>query len=112
MPLTPGLAPNIRLEEPEPDALPPGEEIVIEDAPELKLDHPNAIGLIGVRGELGEARVDAEMLLQAALLMRPDRSLLGELRGGEAVTLRRSSTHDPVPTSAPSLSKPFHTRTR
>ena len=70
----------------------PAEErlIVIEDAPELKLDHPNAIGLIGVRGELGEARVDAEMLLQAALRMRPDRILLGELRGGEAFTFLRA----------------------
>ena len=54
MPLTPGLAPNIRLEEPEPDALPPGEEVVIEDAPEgvdvphldergaiLQIEHPD-----------------------------------------------------------------------
>jgi type IV secretion system protein VirB11 len=64
--------------------------IVIEDAPELKLDRPNAIGLIGVRGELGESQVDAEMLLQAALRMRPDRILLGELRGAEAFTFLRA----------------------
>lgn len=70
----------------------PAEErlIVIEDAAELRLDHPNAVGLIGVRGELGEAQVDAEMLLQAALRMRPDRILLGELRGGEAFTFLRA----------------------
>jgi type IV secretion system protein VirB11 len=33
--------------------------IVIEDAAEVRLDHPNAVGLIAVRGEQGEARVDA-----------------------------------------------------
>ena len=34
MALVPGLSPNIRLVEPDPDALPPGEDIVVEDAPE------------------------------------------------------------------------------
>ena len=29
-----GLSPNIRLIKPEPDAMPPGEDIVVEDAPE------------------------------------------------------------------------------
>ena len=40
--------------------------IVIEDTPEIKLDHANALGLIAVRGELGEARVGAEDLLEAS----------------------------------------------
>ncbi len=55
--------------------------VVIEDAPEVRLDHPNSVGLLAVRGELGEAQVDADDLLAAALRMRPDRILLGELRG-------------------------------
>ena len=64
--------------------------LVIEDAPEVRLDHPNCIGLVSVRGELGEAQVDADDLLAASLRMRPDRILLGELRGREAFAFMRA----------------------
>jgi type IV secretion system protein VirB11 len=64
--------------------------IAIEDAPEIRLDRPNALGLIAVRGEQGEARIDAGDLLTAALRMRPDRILLGELRGAEAFAFLRA----------------------
>jgi type IV secretion system protein VirB11 len=64
--------------------------VVIEDAPEIRLERPNAIGLIAVRGEAGEARVGVEELLQASLRMRPDRIMLGELRGAEAFAYLRA----------------------
>lgn len=64
--------------------------ILIEDAPELQLQHPNSVGLIATRGSMGEADVSAEDLLIAALRMRPDRIILGEVRGNEALTFLRA----------------------
>jgi len=64
--------------------------VLIEDTAELHLTHPNAVGLMAVRGELGEARVTTDDLLQAAFRMRPDRIILGELRGSEAYTFLRA----------------------
>ncbi len=64
--------------------------ILIEDTPELQLRHENAVGLIGARGATGEAEIDAADLLIAALRMRPDRIILGEIRGNEATTYLRA----------------------
>lgn len=70
----------------------PGEErlILIEDTPELHVEHPNSLGLIAVRGSLGEAQVSANDLVTASLRMRPDRIILGELRGTEALVFLRA----------------------
>ena len=70
----------------------PGEErlILIEDTPELHVDHLNSVGLIAVRGKLGEAQVSANDLVSASLRMRPDRIILGELRGNEALAFLRA----------------------
>lgn len=70
----------------------PAEErlILIEDTPELQLRHENAVGLVAARGAMGEAEVDAADLLIAALRMRPDRIILGEVRGSEAATYLRA----------------------
>lgn len=64
--------------------------VVVEDTAELKLPGANGVGLIAVKGELGEARVSANELLQAALRLRPDRIVLGELRGGETISFLRA----------------------
>ena len=64
--------------------------IVIEDTPELQLRHDNVVGLLATRSALGEARVSAEDLLNASLRMRPDRIILGEIRGPEAFTFLRA----------------------
>ncbi len=64
--------------------------ILVEDTPELKLPGDNGVGLVAVKGELGEAKVTANELLQAALRLRPDRIVLGELRGAESVSFLRA----------------------
>ncbi len=58
--------------------------VLIEDTPEIQLAHANAVRLVAVRGRLGEAEVSAADLVEAALRLRPDRIIMGELRGREA----------------------------
>ena len=71
--------------------IPPEERVIaIEDTAEIQLARPNCVGLIAVKGELGESAVGVNELLQAALRMRPDRLLVGEVRGAEAFTFLRA----------------------
>ncbi len=64
--------------------------VLVEDTPEIRLSHDNALGLVAVKGEMGEAKLSTDDLMQASLRMRPDRIVLGELRGSEAVSFLRA----------------------
>ncbi len=70
--------------------------ITVEDAAEMRLRQPNHLSLSAVKGEMGEARISMTDLLEAALRMRPDRIILGEIRGVEAAAwLRAINTGHP-----------------
>lgn len=65
--------------------------LTIEDAREVNLEHlPNRVHLVASRGEQGRAQVTAQDLIEASLRMRPDRIVLGELRGKEAFSYLRA----------------------
>jgi type IV secretion system protein VirB11 len=72
-------------------AIPQNERILtIEDAREVKLSHPNRVHLLSSRGGQGLAKVTPQQLLEASLRLRPDRIILGELRGVEAFSYLRA----------------------
>jgi pilus assembly protein CpaF len=70
-------------------AIPPGERIVtIEDAAELRLLQPHVVSLEARPPNLeGRGAYTIRDLLRNALRMRPDRILIGECRGGEALDM-------------------------
>lgn len=72
-------------------AIPIEERIVtIEDAREVWPPQPNRLHLVAPRGRQGRAKVATQQLLEASLRLRPDRIILGELRGVEAFTYLRA----------------------
>lgn len=71
--------------------IPASERVVlVEDTAELRLPGANGVGLTAIKGDLGEAKLTANDLVQAALRLRPDRIVLGELRGIETVSFLRA----------------------
>ena len=68
--------------------IPPDERILlIEDTAEIQLAHENLVRFEARREQNGTPAVSIRDLLKAALRHRPDRILLGEIRGGEAFDL-------------------------
>lgn len=68
--------------------LPPSDRVVlIEDTAELQLDAANLVRFEARREQPGLPAVSIRDLLRATLRHRPDRILVGEVRGGEAFDL-------------------------
>ena len=69
--------------------IPAGERIItIEDAAELQLQQPHVVRLESRPPNIeGEGEVSQRALLRNSLRMRPDRIILGEVRGAEVVDM-------------------------
>ncbi len=68
--------------------IPPAERLIlIEDTAEIQIDKCNLVRLEARREQEGLPGVTIRDLLRAALRHRPDRIILGEVRGGEAFDL-------------------------
>lgn len=68
--------------------IPPDERVLlIEDTAEIQLTHENLVRFEARREQNGVPAVAIRDLLKAALRHRPDRIVLGEIRGGEAFDL-------------------------
>jgi class 3 adenylate cyclase/energy-coupling factor transporter ATP-binding protein EcfA2 len=62
--------------------------ITIEDAAELQIDHPHVIALEHRPANVeGKGELTIRQLLRNSLRMRPDRILVGEVRGAEALDM-------------------------
>ena len=58
--------------------------VVVEDAAELRVDHPHVVRLEGRPANVeGAGQVSMTDLVRQALRMRPDRLVVGEVRGAE-----------------------------
>lgn len=65
--------------------------ITVEDAREISLpNHHNKVHLIASKGGQGRANVTTQDLIEACLRLRPDRIIVGELRGAEAFSYLRA----------------------
>ena len=62
--------------------------VLVEDASELRPDHPHVVGLEARPPNIeGAGEVTLRTLVRQALRMRPDRLVVGEVRGAEVVEL-------------------------
>lgn len=84
--------------------IPDSERIItVEDAAELKLDQPNLVSLESKPPNLeGKGAIPIRDLVKNTLRMRPDRIVVGECRGGEALDMLQAMNtgHDGSLTTA------------
>jgi type IV secretion system protein VirB11 len=73
-------------------AIPTDERLItVEDAREIELSqHANRVHLLASKGGQGRAKVTTQDLIEACLRLRPDRIIVGELRGAEAFSFLRA----------------------
>ena len=65
--------------------------ITVEDAREVDLsNHENRVHLLASKGGQGRADVTTQDLIETCLRLRPDRIIVGELRGSEAFSFLRA----------------------
>lgn len=67
--------------------------IVIEDSTELQMQQPHVV-MLEARGadSKGRGKVEIGDLFHSAMRLRPDRIVIGEIRGGEALSLLQAMT--------------------
>ena len=74
------------LEVPETERL-----VTVEDAREIKLPfHKNKMHLLSSKGGQGRSKITTQDLIESCLRLRPDRIIIGELRGAEAFSFLRA----------------------
>ena len=93
--------------------VPPEERLItIEDAAELRLAQPHVVGLESRPATVeGRGEVTVRDLVRNALRMRPDRIVVGEVRGGEALDMLQAMNtgHDGSLSTAHANTRLAHT---
>ena len=59
--------------------------ILLEDTREIRLSQPNHVSLLSSKGQQGLSSITMQDLVQCSLRLRPDRIIIGEIRGMEII---------------------------